>query len=220
MIRVMITSVTRPASPTIVWGFDDASFLYRVQAATLDGRGNTTLTLANAPVDSYHYPPPARRWSCSATRSAHRDRLHRRRRRLRRGAGVATLPTTRPACSPWRSRASCRRTPFAPRPGSSTCGSGRRRYGRARRAKPPRSATHRRRGHAHLEHRHLPPRRLLAFRPPADPARDRLPGPHLGASAAARRPADLGLPARRPDAGTRGARWCPPASRPSRASPN
>ena len=42
--------------PTIVWGFDDASFLYRVQAARRPGSGDTTLTLASAPVDSYHYP--------------------------------------------------------------------------------------------------------------------------------------------------------------------
>jgi hypothetical protein len=38
-----------------VWGFDDASFLYRVQTAVL-GSGTTTVTLASAPVDSYHYP--------------------------------------------------------------------------------------------------------------------------------------------------------------------
>ena len=56
MIRVMVTSGGAGA-PTIVWAFDDASFLYRVQAATYDsGSGNTTITLASAPVDSYHYP--------------------------------------------------------------------------------------------------------------------------------------------------------------------
>ena len=56
MIRVMVTSID-PAThePTIVWGFDDASFLYRVQTATPDS-GNTALTLASGPVDSYHYP--------------------------------------------------------------------------------------------------------------------------------------------------------------------
>ena len=57
MIRVMVTSVDASGVPTIVWGFDDASFLYRVQAATYDpGSGDTTLTLASAPVDSYHFP--------------------------------------------------------------------------------------------------------------------------------------------------------------------
>jgi len=56
MIRVMVTGGGTGA-PTIVWGFDDASFLFRVQAATYDsGPGNTTITLATAPVDSYHYP--------------------------------------------------------------------------------------------------------------------------------------------------------------------
>jgi hypothetical protein len=54
MIRVM---VTRAETPTIVWGFDDASFLYRVQSATYDSSsGNTTITLVSAPVDSYHAP--------------------------------------------------------------------------------------------------------------------------------------------------------------------
>ena len=56
MIRVMVTS-GGTGTPTIVWGFDDASFLYRVQTASYDsGSGNTTVTLASAPVDSYHYP--------------------------------------------------------------------------------------------------------------------------------------------------------------------
>ena len=57
MIRVMVTSVDATTGvPTIVWGFDDASFLYRVQTAVPDVSGDTTLTLASAPVDSYHYP--------------------------------------------------------------------------------------------------------------------------------------------------------------------
>ena len=57
MIRVMVTSVDASGVPTIVWGFDDASFLYPVGTASPDpGSGDTTLTLASAPVDSYHYP--------------------------------------------------------------------------------------------------------------------------------------------------------------------
>ena len=57
MIRVMVTGVDASGVPTIVWGFDDASFLYRVQATTYDpSSGDTTLTLASAPVDSYHFP--------------------------------------------------------------------------------------------------------------------------------------------------------------------
>ena len=57
MIRVMVTSVDPSGVPTLVWGFDDASFLYRVEAAGFDpGSGDTTLTLASTPPDSYHYP--------------------------------------------------------------------------------------------------------------------------------------------------------------------
>jgi hypothetical protein len=57
MIRVMVASADTSGVPTIVWGFDDASFLHRIQAATYDpSTGNTTLTLASAPVDSYHIP--------------------------------------------------------------------------------------------------------------------------------------------------------------------
>lgn len=58
LIRVMITSVDpKSGTPTIVWGFDDASFLYRLNAATYDaGSKTTTVTLASAPVDSFHFP--------------------------------------------------------------------------------------------------------------------------------------------------------------------
>ena len=55
MIRVMVSGIdAATGQPTIVWGFDDASFLYRVTA--VPGSGATTLTLASAPVDSYHHP--------------------------------------------------------------------------------------------------------------------------------------------------------------------
>jgi hypothetical protein len=57
MIRVMVTNANPSGVPSIVWGFDDASFLYRISATSFDpASGNTTLTLASAPVDSYHYP--------------------------------------------------------------------------------------------------------------------------------------------------------------------
>ena len=57
MIRVMVTGVDTSGAPTIVWGFDDASFLYRVHAAAYDpGSGTTSVTLASAPPDSYHFP--------------------------------------------------------------------------------------------------------------------------------------------------------------------
>ncbi len=56
MLRVMVTSVTNGV-PEIVWGFDDASFLYRLAAATYDTAADaTTFTLGRAPVDSYHFP--------------------------------------------------------------------------------------------------------------------------------------------------------------------
>lgn len=57
MIRVMVTGVSASGAVTFAWGFDDASFLYRVQAAAYDaGAGTTTVTLASAPPDSYHFP--------------------------------------------------------------------------------------------------------------------------------------------------------------------
>jgi hypothetical protein len=57
MIRVMVASVDPAGVPTIVWGFDDASFLYRLKAATYDSASNqTTVTLVNAPVDNFHHP--------------------------------------------------------------------------------------------------------------------------------------------------------------------
>ena len=56
MIRVMVAGIDdATGQPTIVWGFDDASFLYRVQTA-VPSSGSTALTLASAPVDSHHYP--------------------------------------------------------------------------------------------------------------------------------------------------------------------
>jgi Family of unknown function (DUF6519) len=56
MIRVMVTRIDRETGdPTIVWGYDNASFLYRVRNAAA-GADGTALTLASAPPDSYHYP--------------------------------------------------------------------------------------------------------------------------------------------------------------------
>jgi hypothetical protein len=58
MIRVMVTSIDPgTGTPTIVWGFDNASFLYRVaNPARGPEDTGTALTLVGAPVDSYHYP--------------------------------------------------------------------------------------------------------------------------------------------------------------------
>ncbi len=56
LIRVAIASVA-DGVPTIVWGYDDASFLYRLSAAAYDAASDTTtVTLQSAPVDSAHYP--------------------------------------------------------------------------------------------------------------------------------------------------------------------
>ena len=56
LIRVQITSVDSAGDPTIVWGYDDATFLYELVLAAPDSNGNLVLTLAEPPVDSYHYP--------------------------------------------------------------------------------------------------------------------------------------------------------------------
>ncbi len=57
LIRVMVTSIDGDGVPSIVWGFDNAAFIYRLQSATYDSAaGVTTITLASSPVDSYHYP--------------------------------------------------------------------------------------------------------------------------------------------------------------------
>ncbi len=66
LIRVMVAgALSQPPGqnqstpPTVVWGFDDASFLYRVQGIAYDSAsGRATLTLATLPVDSYHRPIP------------------------------------------------------------------------------------------------------------------------------------------------------------------
>jgi hypothetical protein len=56
LIRVQVTSVD-PATgnPTVVWGYDDASFLYELESAVPNGAG-MAITLAQSPVDQYHYP--------------------------------------------------------------------------------------------------------------------------------------------------------------------
>jgi hypothetical protein len=57
LIRVQVASVDAKGVPTLVWGYDNAFFLYRVQVTSTDQAGDTTtLTLASAPVDSYHQP--------------------------------------------------------------------------------------------------------------------------------------------------------------------
>ena len=180
MIRVMVTSIdSKTREPTIVWGFDDASFLYRVQTATPDS-GSTTLTLASAPVDSYHYPAQGQAVELlrdavrltttdyiasptgfvsaltGAYDPASRNLVISRRPGRAAGRLPARLPFPRkdPAALP------------AGVAGDRTCAAGQ--------ADPARR--HRRRRHAHLAQPQLPRRRLLALRAAADPAGDRLPG--------------------------------------------
>lgn len=54
LIRVQVAGVDANGHPTLVWGYDNASFLYRVHGA-VQAR-DTTVTLENVPVDSYHQP--------------------------------------------------------------------------------------------------------------------------------------------------------------------
>jgi Family of unknown function (DUF6519) len=56
LVRVQVASVDSNGVPTIVWGFDDATFLYELTSAQPDSSGQLVLTLASAPVDSYHNP--------------------------------------------------------------------------------------------------------------------------------------------------------------------
>jgi hypothetical protein len=56
LIRVQVASVDSNGVPTIVWGFDDATFLYELTSAQPDNSGQLVLTFATAPVDSYHNP--------------------------------------------------------------------------------------------------------------------------------------------------------------------
>ncbi|HTT88803.1 MAG TPA: DUF6519 domain-containing protein, partial [Acidimicrobiales bacterium] len=56
LVRVQVTSVDPgTGNPTVVWGFDDASFLYELESAVPNGAG-MVLTLAQSPIDQYHYP--------------------------------------------------------------------------------------------------------------------------------------------------------------------
>lgn len=53
LVRVQLTAAGQDGTFDFVWGFDDASFLYRV---TADASTNPVLTLDRAPVDDYHRP--------------------------------------------------------------------------------------------------------------------------------------------------------------------
>jgi len=56
LIRVQVARVDA-GIPTLVWGYDNAFFLYRIAGFVVDeAGGTTTLTLESAPVDTYHQP--------------------------------------------------------------------------------------------------------------------------------------------------------------------
>jgi len=58
LIRVQVANVEEGAPPTLVWGFDNAHFLYRIEPKPeVDEKADeTSITLKNIPVDSYHQP--------------------------------------------------------------------------------------------------------------------------------------------------------------------
>ena len=62
LIRVQISSFdSEKKQYKLVWGFDNASFLYRV---TKKDNNNTTLQLQSQPVDDFHLPDKAKQWKC------------------------------------------------------------------------------------------------------------------------------------------------------------
>jgi hypothetical protein len=55
LIRVQVARVDDDGVPVLVWGYDNASFLYRLSSSAISG-SRTILRLAAAPVDAYHQP--------------------------------------------------------------------------------------------------------------------------------------------------------------------
>jgi hypothetical protein len=55
LIRVQVARVDRDGVPVLIWGYDNASFLYRLSSSVASG-SRTVLRLAAAPVDAYHQP--------------------------------------------------------------------------------------------------------------------------------------------------------------------
>jgi hypothetical protein len=58
LIRVQVAGVDGEGRPTLVWGYDNAYFLYRIAPNQIvdTAAKTTTLTLLNIPVDAYHQP--------------------------------------------------------------------------------------------------------------------------------------------------------------------
>jgi hypothetical protein len=55
LIRVQIAGIDKDGVPVLVWGYDNASFLYRLSSSVANSL-YTTLRLASPPVDDYHQP--------------------------------------------------------------------------------------------------------------------------------------------------------------------
>jgi hypothetical protein len=55
LIRVQLARVDDDGVPVLVWGYDNASFLYRLSSSVISA-SRTILRLAAAPVDAYHQP--------------------------------------------------------------------------------------------------------------------------------------------------------------------
>ena len=57
LIRVQISRLDDDGVPCLVWGYDNASFMYRLSGVSAGAAsGTTALQLATAPVDAYHQP--------------------------------------------------------------------------------------------------------------------------------------------------------------------
>lgn len=57
LIRIQVSRVDADGAPFLVWGYDNASFTYRLSRVTPGTvHGTTALELATAPVDAYHQP--------------------------------------------------------------------------------------------------------------------------------------------------------------------
>jgi hypothetical protein len=53
LIRVQISAPPGSRQPTLIWSYDNATFIYRITSVSPDG---TTLTLASDPPDAFHTP--------------------------------------------------------------------------------------------------------------------------------------------------------------------
>lgn len=56
LIRIQIARVDDDGLPVLVWGYDNASFLYRLSSSVIDQPHTSTLRLTTPPPDSHHQP--------------------------------------------------------------------------------------------------------------------------------------------------------------------